>query len=72
MHIRTRSPALFLKAAWLRVRTWLMVATGQGLVEYSMILMLIAVVVIGIFTLFGNDVSSMYSDVNSGLEHAVK
>lgn len=40
---------------------------GQGLVEYALILVLIAVVVIGIVTLLGNKASSVFSQVNSGL-----
>ncbi len=34
---------------------------GQGLVEYSLILMLIAIVVVGIVTLIGTQTSTMYS-----------
>ena len=41
---------------------------GQGLVEYALILVLIAIVVIGILTLLGNKVSEVFSGVNSGLE----
>jgi pilus assembly protein Flp/PilA len=40
---------------------------GQGLVEYALILVLIAVVVIGIVTLLGNKASEVFSTVNSGL-----
>jgi pilus assembly protein Flp/PilA len=40
---------------------------GQGLVEYALILVLIAIVVIGILTLLGNQVSTVFSNVNSGL-----
>lgn len=40
---------------------------GQGLVEYALILVLIAIVVIGILTLLGNRVSGVFSSVNSGL-----
>ena len=40
---------------------------GQGLVEYALILVLIAIVVIGILTLLGNKVSTVFSDINSGL-----
>lgn len=41
--------------------------TGQGLVEYALILVLIAIVVIGILTLLGGKVSTVFSRVNSGL-----
>jgi len=40
---------------------------GQGLVEYALILVLIAIVVIGILTLLGNKVSQVFSNINSGL-----
>ncbi len=40
---------------------------GQGLVEYALILVLIAIVVIGILTVLGGQVSSVFSDINSGL-----
>ena len=40
---------------------------GQGLVEYALILVLIAIVVIGILTLLGGKVSQVFSSINSGL-----
>ncbi|NJP06111.1 MAG: Flp family type IVb pilin [Chloroflexaceae bacterium] len=40
---------------------------GQGLVEYALILVLIAIVVIGILTLLGGKVSEVFNNVNSGL-----
>ena len=40
---------------------------GQGLVEYALILVLIAIVVIGILTVLGNKVSTVFSNINSGL-----
>ena len=40
---------------------------GQGLVEYALILVLIAIVVIGILTVLGGKVSSVFSSINSGL-----
>ena len=41
---------------------------GQGLVEYALILVLIAIVVIGILTVLGSKVSTVFSNVNSGLK----
>ncbi len=41
---------------------------GQGLVEYALILVLIAIVVIGILTVLGQKVSTVFSNVNSGLK----
>ena len=44
-----------------------MVEDGQGLVEYALILVLIAIVVIGVLTLLGSKVSQVFSSINSGL-----
>ena len=41
---------------------------GQGLVEYALILVLIAIVVIGILTVLGGKVSTVFSSINSGLK----
>jgi pilus assembly protein Flp/PilA len=40
---------------------------GQGLVEYALILVLIAIVVIGILSIVGGRVSNVFSQINSGL-----
>jgi pilus assembly protein Flp/PilA len=40
---------------------------GQGLVEYALILVLIAIVVIVILTFLGAQVNSTFSTINSGL-----
>ena len=40
---------------------------GQGLVEYALILVLIAIVVIGVLTMLGGKVSTVFSKINSGL-----
>ncbi len=40
---------------------------GQGLVEYALILVLIAIVVIVILTFLGNQVQGTFSTVSSGL-----
>ena len=40
---------------------------GQGLVEYALILVLIAIVVIVILTFLGNQVGSTFSRISSGL-----
>ena len=41
---------------------------GQGLVEYALILVLDAVVVIAVLTLLGPIVSNVFSKINSALE----
>lgn len=40
---------------------------GQGLVEYALILVLIAIVVIAILTLLGEQVSAVFSQISAGL-----
>mgnify|MGYP006312054425 CR=1 FL=1 len=40
---------------------------GQGLVEYALILVLIAIVVIAILTTLGGQVQSVFSQIVSGL-----
>ncbi len=40
---------------------------GQGLVEYALILVLIAIVVIIILTTLGGQVSAIFSQIASGL-----
>ena len=40
---------------------------GQALVEYALLLALIAVVSIGILTTLGNSVSSIFSQINAKL-----
>ena len=48
--------------AWLWLRE-----KGQGLVEYALILVLIAVVVIAILTVLGTRVSTVFSSIASAL-----
>ncbi len=40
---------------------------GQGMVEYALILVLIAIVVIAILAIVGHKVSDVFSNINSGL-----
>ena len=49
------------------VRSFFAREDGQGLVEYALILVLIAIVVIGILTLLGQRVSNVFDQINSGL-----
>jgi pilus assembly protein Flp/PilA len=50
------------------LRSFLAKEEGQGLVEYALILVLIAIVVIGILSLLGGKVSTVFSTINSGLK----
>ena len=49
------------------VRSFFAHEDGQGLVEYALILVLIAIVVIGILTVLGGKVSEVFSSISSGL-----
>jgi len=50
------------------IRSFLPNEEGQSLVEYALILVLIATVVIGILTLLGGKVSQVFGRINSGLK----
>jgi Flp pilus assembly pilin Flp len=52
-----------------RLRVWLCRQDGQALVEYEMIIVLIAVVVILLVALVGGQVGVMLSDVSTKLAH---
>ena len=61
------------KLRLLPIRAYLAVAAlrdreeGQALVEYALLLSLIAVVSIGVLTLLGQSVSNIFSKVNNSL-----
>jgi pilus assembly protein Flp/PilA len=42
---------------------------GQGMVEYALILLLIAIVVIVILQVVGKQVNNVFSNVSNGLSH---
>ena len=42
---------------------------GQGLVEYALILVLVAVVVLAVLLLLGPVIGNMFSGVNSGFDN---
>jgi pilus assembly protein Flp/PilA len=41
---------------------------GQGLVEYALILVLVAVVVIGVLTLLGPIIGNVFTKINNSLK----
>ena len=41
---------------------------GQGLVEYALVLVLVAIVVIAILTLLGPQIGNVFSRITSGLD----
>ena len=49
------------------IRSFFAKEEGQGLVEYALILVLIAVVVIGIMTALGGQVKGVFTKINSAM-----
>jgi pilus assembly protein Flp/PilA len=49
---------------------WLPQEEGQGLVEYALILVLVAIIVIAILLVLGPQIGNVFSRVTSGLQHA--
>jgi pilus assembly protein Flp/PilA len=61
--------ALFLRATeFLRTRLAAR-EDGQGMVEYALILVLIAIVVIVILQIVGKQVNNVFSNISNGLTH---
>ena len=48
---------------YLRLRGLLAREDGQGLVEYALILVLVAIVVIGVLTTMGTKISAAFQDI---------
>jgi pilus assembly protein Flp/PilA len=49
---------------------WLPQEEGQGLVEYALILVLVAIIVIAILMVLGPQIGNVFSRVTSGLQSA--
>lgn len=49
---------------------WLPQEEGQGLVEYALILVLVAIIVIAILLVLGPQIGNVFSRVTSGLQSA--
>jgi pilus assembly protein Flp/PilA len=64
-------PYRALGALYLRMTEWIAsIATGddgQGMVEYALILVLIAIVVIVVLQLVGKQVNKVFSNISNGL-----
>jgi pilus assembly protein Flp/PilA len=56
------------KLRWLQVLLVRTATRGQGLVEYALILVLIAIVVIGVLTELGGQTSEVFSSVSCALD----
>ena len=49
------------------IRSFFAREAGQGLVEYALILVLIAITVIGVLTTLGTEVAAVFQDITDGL-----
>jgi pilus assembly protein Flp/PilA len=54
--------------SYLRLRESLVRQEGQGLVEYALILVLVAIVVIGVLTIMGGKINNAFTDIVSNLK----
>ena len=52
---------------YMRLQNWLRDDEGQGLVEYALIIALVAIVIIVVLGALGGQVSDKFSQISSGL-----
>ncbi len=53
---------------WVKATTWMAEEKGASMVEYALLVVLIAIVAILAIRLAGNQVSSAFSEIGSGLQ----
>lgn len=54
-------------ALWTKVTTWLKDEKGASMVEYALLVVLIAIVALVAVQIAGNEVSGTFSEISSGL-----
>jgi Flp pilus assembly pilin Flp len=57
-------------ALWTKVTGWIQEEKGASMVEYALLVVLIAIIALVAIRLAGNEVSETFSDIASGLEGA--
>ncbi len=57
-------------ALWTKVTTWMKDEKGASMVEYALLVVLIAIVALVAVSIAGSEVSETFSDIASGLEGA--
>jgi pilus assembly protein Flp/PilA len=57
----------FMLALWNKVVSWVQEEKGASMVEYALLVVLIAIVALVAVQLAGNEVSSTFSEIGSGL-----
>ncbi|MFQ5524170.1 MAG: Flp family type IVb pilin [Acidimicrobiia bacterium] len=55
-------------ALWTKVTTWLKDEKGASMVEYALLVVLIAIVALVAVSLAGNEVSETFSEIGSALD----
>ena len=55
-------------ALWTRVTTWMESEKGASMVEYALLVVLIAIIALVAVSLAGSEVSETFSDIASGLD----
>jgi pilus assembly protein Flp/PilA len=56
-------------ALWTKVTTWIKDEKGASMVEYALLVVLIAIVALVAIRLAGNEVSSTFSDIATNLQN---
>ena len=56
-------------ALWTKVTTWLKDEKGASMVEYALLVVLIAIVALVAVRLAGNEVSQVFSNISSELQN---
>lgn len=55
-------------ALWTKVTTWMKSEKGASMVEYALLVVLIAIVALVAVSIAGDEVSETFSEVSSGLD----
>jgi pilus assembly protein Flp/PilA len=56
-------------ALWTKVTTWIREEKGASMVEYALLVVLIAIIALVAVRLAGTEVSQTFSDIASGLQN---
>jgi len=56
-------------ALWTKVTTWIKEEKGASMVEYALLVVLIAIIALVAIRLAGNEVSATFSDIASNLSN---
>lgn len=57
-------------ALWTKVTSWMREEKGASMVEYALLVVLIAIIALVAISLAGEEVSGTFSDIASGLQGA--